>query len=778
MSSMKFNLVLGVQKESTFPTASYRIVFAHLVWDSRREICYSIDFEIESLLFLGDPNNVYASKAYVAPHQLNVFYEIPLDGSFTPSLDLDKALIIHMFPINNRSIETDDGNCFPIIQQNIANAPVHIWASALGATRYRVVDMCKNPLNFGFNDLLAPNMVFVRSNLINEIGVPKRLGCLPSEMTKCQQYTTTVRPPPDPSQLHTPQNHKTLYYDLANVTPDQKEKLRQRIPIDPFHSVELMEPAQGNFSRLISGRVKEIELPILMDSQAFRKFLNLNQYQVLNQTVEKLRNAQGKVESLDERELIEDILEDILTKDANILKMVTSPEQNSDELEDKNQSSENFHEEQLSILPAYHLGNESNHSDFFQDETKENTKQEATNNENSIKKRSLASTVSYAIHDVHKTFKENFANSNEPLAFNDKDFEHHNNVEDPPFDFSLLISPSNINKRRLRRKLHENHKVDRHLGVCKGIHTPPTCEDEQFRSKRRKHKKLQKNMEEITNSTRSLVNLMQRFNNATQKYGFLQHISSIFDKSVDFLGETCVIPVKVVKKESIKTALHILLSQLDVNELKNVYGRLSSEIIMKNGNRFLQACRNGSGLGLIDFLFEERCPFRVSCTKYTTGSGSSVKVISGLQNLLSPKMNVLSTTLEAVARFMRFMCKSNLPEMNAVANEFARISSLFLIKETKNNLAPWLSEKVIQSYLKIPSLEMYWTLLSKCVSAAATISVNGKDPLQTVFRMKKTRMKRSPVKPLRVFDGIAICMNSYWDGVNESPDHKCVPPPV
>jgi len=118
--------------------------------------------QIESILYVGDPNNVFASKAYVAPYQLNVFYEIPMNGSFTPVLDFNKALIIHMFPINNRSIETEDGNCFPIIQQNKANAPVNVWASALGPTRYRVVDKCKNPLNFGFNDLVAPNMVFVR----------------------------------------------------------------------------------------------------------------------------------------------------------------------------------------------------------------------------------------------------------------------------------------------------------------------------------------------------------------------------------------------------------------------------------------------------------------------------------------------------------------------------------------------------------------------------------------------------------------------------------------
>ncbi|CAL8099758.1 unnamed protein product [Orchesella dallaii] len=132
-----------------------------LLGDSRRNICYYIDFKIESILFLGDPNNVFASKAYVSPYQLNVFYEIPMDGSYTPKLDLDNALVIHMFPINNRSIETEDGNCFPMIQQNRANVPVHIWASSLRPTRYRVVDKCKNPLNFGFDDLVAPNMVFV-----------------------------------------------------------------------------------------------------------------------------------------------------------------------------------------------------------------------------------------------------------------------------------------------------------------------------------------------------------------------------------------------------------------------------------------------------------------------------------------------------------------------------------------------------------------------------------------------------------------------------------------
>lgn len=81
-------------------------------------------------------------------------------------LDLDKPMIIHMFPINNRSIETEDGNCFPLIQPNPSKAPVHIWSASLGPTRYRVVDRCQDPLNFGFDDLISPNMVFISKSTV------------------------------------------------------------------------------------------------------------------------------------------------------------------------------------------------------------------------------------------------------------------------------------------------------------------------------------------------------------------------------------------------------------------------------------------------------------------------------------------------------------------------------------------------------------------------------------------------------------------------------------
>ncbi|CAL8099761.1 unnamed protein product [Orchesella dallaii] len=415
---------------------------------------------------------------------------------------------------------------------------------------------------------------------------------------------------------HTPRNHKALYYDLAKVTPDQKEKLRQSIPIDPFHSVELIEPAVGNFSKLLSGKAKEIELPILMDSKVFRKFLNLNQYQVLNQTVANLKNPRGRLETTDEQELVEDILEDILNKDANILKMV-SPSQSSDEdvEQEGNHFTENIYEKRDSNNEAayHHSVSDFDHLDFVSDEASETT---AQGSHISIKKRSIFPPLSTVEENIATSIEG--SNSNVPLALasNEEDIQYLDKAENPLFDFSLLIFPPNLNNTRSKhgfgRKFRENHKGKPLLGLCKGIHTPPECEDEQFRSNQGKHKKLEDDMEEIINGKARLADMMQRFNNATKKYGFFKHISSMFNKSVDLLCETCVIPVKVVTKESIKDALHLLLVGLDVNELKIGYRsrRISSEIIMKNGNRFLKACRNGSGL--IDFLFEEKCPPRVS----------------------------------------------------------------------------------------------------------------------------------------------------------------------
>ncbi|CAL8099764.1 unnamed protein product [Orchesella dallaii] len=117
-----------------------------------------------------------------------------------------------------------------------------------------------------------------------------------------------------------------------------------------------------------------------------------------------------------------------------------------------------------------------------------------------------------------------------------------------------------------------------------------------------------------------------------------------------------------------------------------------------------------------------------------------MQVISSLQNFLWPQMNVLSATLEAVTQFIRFMCKSNFPEMNEIANEFTRISTLLLkAEESKINPVLKLNEKVIQSFLKIPSLPTYLTLLSKCVSAAATISFNMENKEYPTFKMETKR---------------------------------------
>lgn len=413
---------------------------------------------------------------------------------------------------------------------------------------------------------------------------------------------------------------------------------KERTPAkNSFHSVEVMDPKEGNFSKFFGEQTEKVELPVMISAKTYKELLSHSSHE----QTEKLWKGESSLPSTqtdeaadNQDDLFADITKDIMMKDPswskNFLKQFRQPNEasnipnNISPFSQQNGEHEHDHilkEADYEYLDADGEGGASDSVNKYEQKRLHTTTRNKPGNTEAQESESLK----LDFHSLQENLDEPIRHKR--TGYSDGEMAkfgvHHKSTKtEMKSRFDEKYFPAKRNKSASHDKhLHENKKYEQYWnsfeadpsGVCKGQLDPPNCKAITRNSHVSEEIQNYPYIKDIvsgggTNGVNYLTALIEDFESRVSNDFALAKINSLFDQVVALLMQSCHIPERIVSTINMRKALQILLAQIDKNNLWEFYTDILHLADIGQEEVFEKCVKDA---GTIKFLFYFTCPLRV-----------------------------------------------------------------------------------------------------------------------------------------------------------------------